>query len=562
MKKFSLVILFLVSWQIQFSQTFNYAYHFGSEITFNIVGINSKCFYLDQSTAVPSCCRDQINLVGIDSGKEIFRTPLASNPFMKFGRVAVTAEKNLIVYGGTIIKGCDYGGAEFEVAKIDTTGAIKWRLTFNKKIDQLLTLPDGSFFLLANNILENYSSSGAFTFSISPGLSINNIVSLNSGNILINYNSGSVPRFRIINSAGIMISDLNAAAVLKDMTVASNNDVLGISGNNLQKYSPSLTLKYSTANSLQSSQVITSFVCRNDSVFAVGQTNIGAPFYMILDSSLNIIHQSSTNIGNSKCTGIYLSNNNSIHIIMYSSTSLTPSHHFTSYFQLPVNGNINAGSDIGVCGIEILDLTYENYQYFGANMFHGTVNAKVTVRNYGIDTIRSFHLNHYVAHGGLFFCLVGLNNLYNVTIAPGDSVSVTTGTFNTSRYNINNLDEEQSIPYSLCIYTSVPDETNDIQLSNDFTCDPVKLVPVGLIENSEWNSDLQIFPNPSSSGITVQAMTVLTTIEIFDLTGKMIKNLVVNKNEFYLENKTLPAGLYVFKINTGKGVLRKKVVIE
>ena len=48
MKRIVLFILFLVNGGILFTQTFNYAHHLGAETTYNMVGINSKSFYLEK----------------------------------------------------------------------------------------------------------------------------------------------------------------------------------------------------------------------------------------------------------------------------------------------------------------------------------------------------------------------------------------------------------------------------------------------------------------------------------------------------------------------------------
>lgn len=354
-----------------------------------------------------------------------------------------------------------------------------------------------------------------------------------------------------------MLSDLAASSVLKDIIETSDGSITGLSGQLLQKYSESLVLKFSTANTLPLGQSVSAYVSRNDTFFIAGQTTFSRPVYTMLDSNLNVLFQTISNVENAICTGITLSSNK-INIITWGTSGTYPSQSFTGFFQTALKGNLDSKPDIGVTRVISVDSLYFPY---GSQSWQPGLNSSVTVRNFGVDTVKSFHLNYYEKTGGTSYCLIGLNKLYNVIVPPGDSVTVLTGSFY-SILNLSSVPLNQTVVFTICINASVPNSMNDIDVTNDFACAQIKLIPVGIKENAWLSNNVKIYPNPSDGEVAVNSDILINTIEIIDNTGKRVKNIEVNKNEFYLKNKSLSNGLYIFKINTDKGLLTKKVVIE
>src|SRR5690349_14819593 len=108
MKKWFLFLSILKS-AILFSQTFNYADHEGNEITFGSVSINSKSFYVIVSNKISNCCSDEAWLVARnDLGIELWRKQITTEPWLTRCRLAVCADKTILVYAGTDMRGCDY----------------------------------------------------------------------------------------------------------------------------------------------------------------------------------------------------------------------------------------------------------------------------------------------------------------------------------------------------------------------------------------------------------------------------------------------------------------------
>jgi hypothetical protein len=78
-------------------------------------------------------------------------------------------------------------------------------------------------------------------------------------------------------------------------------------------------------------------------------------------------------------------------------------------------------------------------------------------------------------------------------------------------------------------------------------------------------TDVNIYPNPASSTIHFVAKgTSIQTVELFDLTGRMVKQVTgVNATEYTIQRDGLTSGLYFTKIKLTKGgVVTKRIILE
>ena len=51
-------------------------------------------------------------------------------------------------------------------------------------------------------------------------------------------------------------------------------------------------------------------------------------------------------------------------------------------------------------------------------------------------------------------------------------------------------------------------------------------------------------------------------IQLFDISGRLLRKFVVNENSFQLSKNNLKSGVYLLEIKNKKGVFRKKLVIQ
>lgn len=86
-----------------------------------------------------------------------------------------------------------------------------------------------------------------------------------------------------------------------------------------------------------------------------------------------------------------------------------------------------------------------------------------------------------------------------------------------------------------------------------------KLTVAGLAL-AEEDVSVTLFPNPVRHQFTLSGVALPVTVEIYDAGGKLMKTDLSTDGTFVVEK--LPAGSYIVKINTGKGWLIRKIVVE
>ena len=70
---------------------------------------------------------------------------------------------------------------------------------------------------------------------------------------------------------------------------------------------------------------------------------------------------------------------------------------------------------------------------------------------------------------------------------------------------------------------------------------------------SKINTQLAIFPNPTTGYINLQNLNDISTITIFDMMGKVVLQTPTNDNlQMDLNLSAQPAGVYILKTDTGE----------
>lgn len=76
--------------------------------------------------------------------------------------------------------------------------------------------------------------------------------------------------------------------------------------------------------------------------------------------------------------------------------------------------------------------------------------------------------------------------------------------------------------------------------------------------------DLKVAPNPSSGEMifTTKENQPMERIDIFNLSGQLVKSHIVENNQFLLEKEYLNTGMYIAKVKFADGILAKKIIFE
>jgi len=85
------------------------------------------------------------------------------------------------------------------------------------------------------------------------------------------------------------------------------------------------------------------------------------------------------------------------------------------------------------------------------------------------------------------------------------------------------------------------------------------------INSIEDEQNINIYPNPASETLNVnflEPQNKNSEIELYDIQGKIVKNIVVSNNRNTIDISDLCSGLYILKINSANNTYSKKIIIE
>lgn len=567
MRKILLFTGLLLLVQNLISQNLNVASQQGLDISGDMVSINSKVYYLYRSEK--SCCASPIALVSRnESGLELFAKNFGTFNISAFGRLIRTND-NCLFMNGISMKSCDTGPSPQFIVKMDTNGIVMFKTEIQQAspigwlktaITGITQHPDSSYYLVSSKDLFHYSPSGQFISKITTGLTdITSILALLNDNLLVNGIFNGVRQNVILTTSGSVIAQ---QPCLNSITkfVETSTSIFALTGNQiLEKYDGNLTIQGNSSAALNASNnKICDFVERNDSLFTTGIDLLQRPFYAILSSGLTILYQAQSTYKGVKPTGLALNNKNKICIITTSSSKSEPKYSFNSLYLLNLTGIFNSQSDIGVTGFSNISTKLD----VSSNYVHSFVNMDVNVKNFGADTVRSFYLNYYsYMNYGISWCYYLLHKLCQTPIPPGGIISVQTGTFYGQAFYYNSsYPPIDSMKLNMCLFTTVPNESNDIEIDNDAYCDSLVFIVTGVDKNELTDKIVKVFPNPFNTAIHIRSEEKISEFEFYNSLGALMKKGTLNDKEVEINTKELSPGIYFLKIKTEKGTVAKKIV--
>ena len=85
------------------------------------------------------------------------------------------------------------------------------------------------------------------------------------------------------------------------------------------------------------------------------------------------------------------------------------------------------------------------------------------------------------------------------------------------------------------------------------------LVITGIEDTPTPKGEITIYPNPATDGIHIDGLEGTGTLTFSDVTGKMLLKQQVTASA-YVPVSSLPSGLYIVRLATGKGIIESKVI--
>jgi PKD repeat protein len=102
--------------------------------------------------------------------------------------------------------------------------------------------------------------------------------------------------------------------------------------------------------------------------------------------------------------------------------------------------------------------------------------------------------------------------------------------------------------------------------SNNLYIDDIQVAVAASIEEALIEDNVKIYPNPVAVGNSIIIETndiIVESLQLIDVTGKTVYTTTENKHELITINtQNLNSGIYIVIINSDKGMLKKKIVVN
>ncbi|MES2560363.1 MAG: T9SS type A sorting domain-containing protein [Bacteroidota bacterium] len=184
-----------------------------------------------------------------------------------------------------------------------------------------------------------------------------------------------------------------------------------------------------------------------------------------------------------------------------------------------------------------------------------TKNTPVTLtaefKNVGMDSIKvedtlrvQFLINNTPMNFTINGSQVSVFRLSHPTIYKDSSVffSIPNVGFNPSAVDSADLCVVFDLSYGV---------RQDSNLVNNISCSTVLFAfPTGVQENAELIKSINAYPNPANTSFTITMKSTDATVEVMDITGKLVNTYPVTMGEAKMDVSNFSNGVYFYQIKT------------
>lgn len=170
-------------------------------------------------------------------------------------------------------------------------------------------------------------------------------------------------------------------------------------------------------------------------------------------------------------------------------------------------------------------------------------------------TVLSFQSKYTPMAGDSAFVVALLtkwNGSSRDTIAWG---AYSTGATTTS-YSLNSL----NMTYNPSFATVSPDSQQVLISSSVYSHNGAKIGSAFYIDDMEWSGwnsiselnsshTLSVYPNPATAEITFSSSAEISSVEIFDVTGRWIGSYPATDNKVHIQTSNFNAGMYIYTVS-------------
>jgi|GEM_PF-2146417 len=572
MKKYfylGIIFFFLVNC---FSQNINIAFHRYFETPGQFVKINNKLFFSsisDTAGFIAPCY-----IYGISGNTTLFRNNVFINEATVINDMLVTSRKEIAFVGSS--HGCDapgspFGGPSLFLSKIDTSGntifytnMLDSSFSITTGFKKIVEYTDSSFFTVTDNMLYHFNKNGIFLSKKATPVNGISAICIKNNHILLSSSITSstittTNQLTEIDTACNLITQNTSPCSFNKLSYINSNLIIGISSSGIiYKIDFSLSVT-SNSQSTQGTYTLTDFSLSHDTIYCSAYNTSNEFSVFKIDTSFMNTNLLATGYVSTIPAKI-ISDNSSLYFLNIEDSL---NSHNPNISILEMNKTTRLMDNKGDAGVinAVLDSGYVHINTVQSsipgnppvNYFNYYYKMKVTVKNYGPNTIHGLYINnkpYYQINCGSWYYTQYFSGL---NIAPNQTITLTTpfieyqgpttfGPAPTSSYpvSINNV----------CFWTSAPNKRSDANHSNDNYCSGISfLATVGIKEVLE-NNIVTCYPNPFDEKIELIANNnIISAIEICFIDGKMIKQVnQLNTQKTTVSLPDLVSGFYFAKV--------------
>jgi|GEM_PF-3529697 len=231
--------------------------------------------------------------------------------------------------------------------------------------------------------------------------------------------------------------------------------------------------------------------------------------------------------------------------------SLDQISHRHAAWQMHDNGG---AAELWHTDLTLVDISIDELE-LNESDFYITYNASVsvTVANTGSFPVSSFYLNHAQAAGIChpFF----QNEFYEETILHLGETTVSMPSI--SGFTLPSTAD--SIWLNICVFVTNPMDQMDWDVSDDSIC----ISDYYFLSTNDINlgSFVKVYPNPARDVLRIDSELAYSEISMINTLGQIVETKIFN-GQGYLDISHLIPGFYLLKIETERGQVTKKIVID
>ena len=82
------------------------------------------------------------------------------------------------------------------------------------------------------------------------------------------------------------------------------------------------------------------------------------------------------------------------------------------------------------------------------------------------------------------------------------------------------------------------------------------------IGENQLDRQFSMYPNPATDNVNIRSESKLQTVSVYNLSGEMVMEIVVEDFGYKLKTSALKPGIYLLRLKAENGTVSKRLVIE